>query len=203
MSFSDVRAWYDGYEVTENVPHVVSEHPRRVEFERHDFSLYSPFSVVQALVNGSIRNWWNKTEAYEALAKYIRMDCDGLKAAVALLMDRGRLKIDLGTYQNDMTTFHGRDDVLALLIHLGYLGWADDEDEVFIPNKEILSEFRNSTKAEEWKEPLREYEVSKELVKATWNIDESRVAELLEIAHDRAENKTYNSEAAATTPPAT
>ena len=68
MSFSDVRAWYDGYEVTENVPHVVSEHPRRVEFERHDFSLFSPYSVVQALVNGSIRNWWNKTETYEALA---------------------------------------------------------------------------------------------------------------------------------------
>ena len=101
-----------------------------------------------------IRNYWNKTESYEALAEYIRMDYDGLKNAVALLMDGGRIRIDTSSYQNDMTTFHGRDDVFSLLIHLGYLGYDDGSEEVFIPNREILDEFRTSTKSKEWDNTL-------------------------------------------------
>ena len=84
-------------------------------------SIYSPLSVLESMITGRIQNYWNKTETYEALAEYIRRDYDGLKDAVALLMDGGRLRIDTSTYQNDMTTFHGRDDVLSLLIHLWYL----------------------------------------------------------------------------------
>lgn len=65
-------------------------------------------------------------------------------------MDGGRLRIDTSTYQNDMITFNGRDDVLSLLIHLGYLGFDDETSEVFIPNREILDEFKTSTKSSEW-----------------------------------------------------
>lgn len=103
-----------------------------------------------------IKNYWNKTETYEALADYIKMNQDGLKDAVALMMDGGRVKADISTYQNDMTTFHNRDDVLALLIHLGYLGYDDETQEVFIPNQEILNEFKISTKSDEWIDALRE-----------------------------------------------
>lgn len=79
-------------------------------------------SVVKALRNGIVANYWNSTKSYVALAEYICMDLDGLKAVVALLMDGGKEKINISTYQNDMTTFSSRDDVLTLLIHLGYLG---------------------------------------------------------------------------------
>ena len=75
-----------------------------------------------------------------------------MKDAVALLKDGGHLKIDISTYQNDMTTFNCKDDVLSLLIHLGYLGYDDETGEVFIPNREILGEFMASTKSDEWAE---------------------------------------------------
>jgi hypothetical protein len=152
--------------------------------------------VVEATTTGVIRDYWNQTETYEALAGYIRRDYDGLKGAVALLMDGGRLRIDASTYQNDMTTFGGRDDVLSLLVHLGYLGYDAEAGEVFVPNREVLDEFRASTRSSEWAEPLRAFERSKELVRATWDRDAARVAELLEEAHDHAANKTYNGEAA-------
>ena len=76
---------------------------------------------------GAIQKYWNKTETYEALAEFIRKDFHGLKDAVALLMDGGRLVTLTSTYQNDMTTFAGREDVLSLLVHLGYLGFDDTE----------------------------------------------------------------------------
>ena len=153
-NYDGIRNWYDGYEVSDIIPpdpnhkelKEAGQSPKAIRY-----ALYSPLSVVEAMITGVIKDYWNNTETYEALAEYIRKDFDGLKDAVALLMDGGKIKMDASTYQNDMTTFHGRDDVLSLLIHLGYLGYDDTACEVFIPNKEILDEFKTSTKSPEWK----------------------------------------------------
>ena len=197
--YSSIKDWYDGYDVSDIVPPDPGHEEQKRTGEalkavRH--SLYSPLSVVEAMTTGIIKDYWNDTETYEALAEYIRKDYDGLKDAVALLMDGGRLAIDTSTYQNDMTTFHSRDDILSLLIHLGYLGYDDARSEVFIPNREILDEYRTSTKSEEWISTFRSFELSQKLLQATWNKDAEKVAELLENAHDRAGNRTYNNEAA-------
>ncbi len=114
-------------------------------------------------------------------------------------MESGRIPVEFTGYQNDMTTFTGRDDVLSLLIHLGYLGYDDEKSEVFIPNCEILDEFKSSTKDREWVDAFASFRTSLELVKSTWAEDAEKVAELLEKAHNRADNKTYNDEAALTT----
>jgi hypothetical protein len=95
-------------------------------------------------------DYWSGTETYEALAEYIRMDFDGLRESAALLMDGERMPVDTSAYQNDMTTFRSRDDVLSLLVHLGYLGYDDEARETFAPNREILDEFRTSTKGGDW-----------------------------------------------------
>ena len=89
-----------------------------------------------------------------------------------------------------------RDDVLALLIHLGYLGYDQSKGEVFIPNKEIHDVFETSTQAPEWSSTMRALRNSQRLLEAVWAGDEETVAELLEEAHDRSGNRTYNSEAA-------
>ena len=164
-----VSDWYDGYEVSDVLPPDPEHEELRAFGKSPDaarYSLYSPLSVVEATITGTIKDYWNKTETYEALAEYIEMDFDGLKEAVALLMDGGRLKIDTSTYQNDMTTFNGRDDVLSLLIHLGYLGFDDKRSEVFIPNREIMDEFRTSTKGEKWIPAFRAFARSEEIFKS-------------------------------------
>lgn len=154
--------------------------------------MYSPISVVEAVGTGLVKDYWNKTETYEALADYIVKDYDGLKEEVTLLMDGARLHVDTSTYQNDMTTFTSKDDVLSLLIHLGYLGYDDAASEVYIPNKEILDEFKTSTKGSEWVGSFKAFEVSQELLKATWDKDSIKVAELIEQVQDLTGDKTYN-----------
>jgi len=197
--YSAIKDWYDGYEVGDVIP----PDPNYVELKTTGkspsgarYSLYSPLSVVEAVSTGAIKDYWNKTETYEALAEFIIKDYDGLKESVTLLMDGARLKIDTSTYQNDMTTFAGKDDVFSLLVHLGYLGYDDATSEVYIPNREILDEFKTSTKGSEWVSSFKAFEVSQELLKATWNKDADKVADLIERAHDLAGNKTYNDEAA-------
>ncbi len=196
MHYEDIASWYNGYIVNTDIPVEMRNEYRMGEYEGKSLSIYSPLSVVEALSTGIIQNYWNKTENYETLAEYIRMNYDGLKDSVALLMDGGRLKVNINKYQNDMTSFGGSNDVLVMLIHLGYLGYDADTKEVFIPNNELLDEFKTSTESEEWIDTFTSFKKSQKLLEATWEGKEDKVAELLEWFHDTAENKTYNSEAA-------
>ena len=50
-------------------------------------------------------------------------------------------EVDTGSFQNDMTSMKSKDDVLTLLIHLGYLDYNEDKLAVRIPNAEIQQEF--------------------------------------------------------------
>jgi hypothetical protein len=191
-TFEDIKAWYDGYLVEGEIP----PDPQKLGLKAPQYHLYAPLSVVNAMRNGQIKNYWNNTETYEALAEYIRMDFDGLKETVARLMEGEHLSMNLGTYQNDMTSMTCRDDVLALLIHLGYLGYDQPKGEVFIPNHEIHDVFETSTQTPEWSSTMRALRNSKKLLEAVWTGDEETVAGLLEAAHDQTGNRTYNSEAA-------
>ena len=200
--FQGFKRWYDGYVLNEYVPE--KEEDGSIACRLVDpipdvpgYHIYSPLSVLKAIKYRSLLNYWNETETYEALNIYIQRNYDGLKDAIALLMNGGRIRIDTSTYQNDMTTFHNRDDVLSLLVHLGYLGFDNESSEVFIPNKEVLEAFKTSTKDNShWTESFKALKTSQELLNATWEGDEAMVADLVEKAHDNASNLTYNDEAA-------
>ena len=196
--FNLIRKWYDGYRVSDIIP----PDPGRERLlatgkpeEAEKYSLYNPLSVVKAIRSGIISNYWNETETYEALKQYIDWNFDGLKEDVAVLMAGGQISVDITGYQNDMTTFHSKDDILTMLIHLGYLGYDSSVKKVRIPNQEVLQVFQSSTGGRDWKITFQALENSRKLLEATWNCDQNVVAELLEAAHDKAGNKTYHSEA--------
>ena len=95
-SFKDIKEWYDGYQVFGPIP----PDPGGLGLRPVLYHLYSPLSVVNAVTYGTIANYWNKTETYEALAEYIRMDFDGLKETVVRLMEGERIPVNLGTYHD-------------------------------------------------------------------------------------------------------
>ena len=67
----------------------------------------------------------------------IKLNYDGLKESVVQMLAGKHLAIITRLFQNDMMTFENKDDVLTLLVHLGYLAFDQKKSEVFIPNKEI------------------------------------------------------------------
>ena len=81
---------------------------------------------------------------------------------MALLMDGGTVETVISTYQNDMTSFSNRDDVLTMLIHLGYLRYDLETGTVVIPNNEIKDEFKTSTRFDEWVDTFRSFKKSQE-----------------------------------------
>ena len=195
MDYTDVVNWYDGYRVSDWIPIEKRKLYRLNQYEEHRMRVCGPLSVVKAMRSGEIDNYWNETETYEALRQYIDWNFDGLKEDITILMGGGKVLVDITGYQNDMTTFHSKDDILTMLIHLGYLGYERDTRELFIPNREVLQVFKSSTKSREWTVSFRAFENSRKLLRATWEGDYETVAELLEAAHDKTGNKTYHSEA--------
>lgn len=193
--YEQLKAWYDGYQVTDIVPpdpgheilKTTGESPKAARY-----SLYSPLSVVKAVQTGQILNYWNNTETYEALEKYISMNFDGLKETIVMLMEGGRQPVDIGGYQNDMTSFSNRDDILTMLIHLGYLSF--NNGQVFIPNREVLDVFKTSTRDASWQPVFQMLSNSQRLLEATWAEDAETVAALMEEAHMAAGTDRYHSE---------
>ena len=49
-----------------------------------------------------------------------------------------------------MTTFATKDDVLTLLVHLGYLTYNSIDETVSIPNKEVSQEYVNAISTMNW-----------------------------------------------------
>lgn len=197
LDYSGFKSWYDGYRLSNRASdEMIPEGENIDDTVYREYEIYSPYSVVNAMLSKQFGNYWNQTETYEALQQYIDWNFEGLKEDVAVLMEGGKIPVDITGYQNDMTTFHSKDDILTMLIHLGYLGYESDTKEVFIPNKEVLDVFKSSTKnSRDWTVTFRALQNSRKLLEATWNCDRKTVAELLEAAHDKAGNRTYHSEA--------
>lgn len=177
MDFLQAANWYDGY---------------RFRQFKH---VFNPRSVVAAMNYRNFSNYWTATETYEALKLYMDMDFDGLRTDIVQMLGGSRVKVNTLSFQNDMRTFRTKDDVLTLLIHLGYLGYDAETKESFIPNKEIAGEFENAMSAGGWAEIVRILKASDQLLKDTLSGNEKRVAEGLEHAHTEAASiLSYNDE---------
>ena len=134
MSFADIKSWYNVYEFVAVKPNA----------SKIIYSIHNPKSIVDAMISHVYDLYWNHTESQEELKDYIQLNIDGLKDAVIKLLDGNRIEIETGTFANDMTTFSCKDDVLTLLVHLGYLAYRFEDKTVKIPNKEIAMEFINT-----------------------------------------------------------
>lgn len=136
-----------------------------------------------------------KDQPYVALKFYMDMDFDSLRTDIVWMLGGGRTKVNTRSFQNDMYNFKTKDDVLTLLIHLGYLAYDAEAKETFIPNKEIIEEFENAMSVGGWPEVMRILKSSEKLLEATLRGDEKSVAEGLDLAHMEASSiLTYNDE---------
>ena len=179
MDFEECKRWYDGYSFN------------------HMASVYSPNSVMNAIDNGEFGSYWTKTETYESLRFYIDMNFDEVRTAIISMLSGEMVEIDPETFQNDMVNIHNRDDVLTLLVHLGYLAYNGNEKSVYIPNEEVRAEFIRATKNSSREELSRVIKNSDSLLKATLRMDGEEVAERIEMAHQYYANaKFYNNEQA-------
>lgn len=175
-NFDEVKRWYNGYLLT-------------------DQQVYNPKAVVSVMLRGTFQSYWSQTGTFESIRPFINMDFDGLKTAIIEMISGDAVEVDSTSFQNDMISFESKDDVLTLLIHLGYLAYDQVSKKAFIPNEEIRQEFISATKSKKWSELLEFEKQSKNLLSATLDMDEEAVAKGIEKIHtEYASTIQYNDE---------
>ena len=177
MDFDELEKWYDGYQIGD------------------ENSIFNPNSVMQAIDAGRCRSFWAATGTFDAVAHYIQMNYEGLKDDVVRMLAGERCKVNPTKFQNDMSVIHSKDDVLTVLIHLGYLSYDWRKNECYIPNKEVAGEMVNAVEANQWTHVVKALEASERLLEATLRGDEDAVARGVDAAHDEHTSiLSYNDE---------
>ena len=165
VDYAETERWYDGYSV-------------------NGLSVFNPRSIVQLCQRRRFANYWTKTETFESLQNYILLDRDGLRGKVERLIAGERVAVNTLRFQNDMVSFHSADDVLTLLIHLGYLTYDDELKRCWIPNHEVAVEFFNCIELEKsWAPVVNAINDAENCLKAVLAGDEGTVAALVERCH--------------------
>ena len=166
MDISEMERWYDGYRI--------GKAPR----------MFNPYSVIKAINDEECRSYWTTTGAYDSVITYIQMNFEGLKDDIIRMLAGERVYVDTTEFTNDMHIVRSKNDVLTVLIHLGYLAYDNDEQECYIPNKEVADEMNNAIKATSWMPLVKTIQNSKALLDATIAGNAAAVARAIDLAHD-------------------
>ncbi len=165
VSFDLMKQWYDGYEF------------------KDVGAVYNPNSVMQAIDNDDFDSYWTETSAAEGLMEYISKPYNGMTKTIAELIGGVDVKVNTIGFANDLITFKGRDDVLTLMIHLGYLAYNSEIKTVHIPNEEIKLEFQKAVREVDHEATLKRLEESDQLFLDTLEMKEEAVASQIEQIH--------------------
>ncbi|MBR1390748.1 MAG: AAA family ATPase [Lachnospiraceae bacterium] len=176
MDFAEAKKWYDGY------------------FFDEIGSVYNPFSVMSAMRRKKIKSYWKKTSSAEALQTYVDMNMDGLQEDVVRLIAGEHIKIDTDSFENDFETFKSKDDVLTLLIHLGYLAYDEKSETARIPNEEVRIEFNNMLRKGRHLKLMELIRNSDQLLKDTIQGNAAAVSRAIQTVRDSAYAPTYYNE---------
>lgn len=177
VSMEELKDWYDGYSIGDAS------------------SVYNPYSVMEAIANGECDSFWQSTGAYDSIMTYIKMNFDGLKDDIIKMLAGGRCRVNTTKFQNDLSVINSKDDVLTVLIHLGYLSYDKSKGECYIPNKEVRMEMTNAVEDTGWKRLTDALAASEQLLEDTLEGNEEAVAHGIEQTHDsRTSILSYNDE---------
>lgn len=177
VNIEELKDWYDGYIIG------------------NETSVYNPYSVIEAISSGYCGNYWAKTGAYDSVSTYIKENFEGLKDDIIKMLAGGRCRVNTTKFQNDLSIITCKDDVLTVLIHLGYLSYDRNKGECYIPNKEVRIEMTNAVEATDWNRLNDALAASERLLADTLDMNEEAVAKGLELAHDENTSiLSYNDE---------
>lgn len=177
MDYSELEKWYDGYQIGGAT------------------SIFNPYSVMKALQAQFCKSFWSTTGAFDSVANYIRMNYKGLKDSIIALLSGVHIRVNTTKFQNDMAIVRNRDEVLTVLIHLGYLTFDRYHDECYVPNHEVEEELRNAVEETDWDIVIDAIQQSERLLAQTIRENATFVANAIDAVHsEQTSILSYNDE---------
>ncbi len=179
LDFETTKFWYDGYKVGV-------------------YDLYNPNSIIELAKHGVYKSYWSATAAYDLVKEAINLNFEGLKDDIIKLCSGTSIRIyDIESFNTAEKNFPNKDSIYVYLVHLGYLGYNDEESTIYVPNEETRRELLHSVRDNHWPQYEGALKLSEQVVLATENKDTETVANLLAKVHeDKVPVLEYNSKSA-------
>lgn len=173
---ADLRFWYNGYHTAGG---------RQV---------YNPRSIVCALTNNQLRNYWTSSGPYDEIFYYIKDNVDEIRDDFVLMISGEHVNAKMQEYAATAKELNTKGQIYSAMVIYGLLTYEDGE--VFIPNKELMEQFNQLLLSNERLGYVyRLARESERMLRATLNQDTETMAEILEFVHDtESPILSYNSE---------
>ena len=165
VSYEDLEYWYNGY------------------YSATGDKLFNPRSVTKALTRGVCLNYWTETGPMNEIADCIENNADAVREDIVRMVAGIEVEVDLQGYSAVELQLDSRDEILSAMVVYGFLSYHDGY--LRIPNHELMEKYQRVLARESMGEVKQIVEQSKEMLKATLEMDAERVAQILEEVHDR------------------
>lgn len=172
----ELRIWYDGY-------HTASGN-----------KIYNPRSIVSALTDNQLRNYWTSSGTYDSIFGYIKANIADVQDDLAILFSGAAVPADIQEYAATNMELETKDEIYSAMVVYGLLTY--EGGCVSIPNKELMDSYAAMMKREKSLGYIYNLaNASKKMLKATLAGDTRTMAEILKYAHDtESPIFSYNSE---------
>jgi hypothetical protein len=171
-----LREWYDGYHT------------------KSGGRVYNPRSVVASLVNNNLGNYWTSAGPYDEIYYYVQHNVAAVRDELALMTAGIPVPAKVREYAASSMNLVTKDEIFSAMVVYGFLSY--ENGCVRIPNKELMDKFSDMLLKEPSLGYVNQLAVkSEEMLRATLNGDEDKVAEIMQYAHDtETPLLRYNSE---------
>lgn len=176
LTREDLRLWYDGY------------------YTASGEWLYNPRSIVCALSDNQLGNYWTGSGPYDEILYYIKDRADQVQEDLALMVSGEHIETKVQEYAATAKELTTRDQIYSAMVVYGLLTYKDGE--VFIPNRELMEKYNELLlRSEDLGYIHRLAKESSKMLKATLTGDTRKMAEILKFVHDtESPIFSYNSE---------
>lgn len=161
----DLRIWYDGY------------------YTARGQKMYNPRSVVCALSDNELANYWTSSGPYDEIFYYIRNDIEAVRDDLVLMVSGEGVEAEIQNYAAVSMQLNTKDEIYSAMVVYGLLTYEDGK--VFIPNQEIMVQFKKLLMSKDSLGYV--YSLAKEsekMLKATLAGDTRTMVKILKFAHD-------------------
>lgn len=178
LSRDDLRLWYDGYHIATGG------------------RLYNPRSIVCALTDNQLRNYWTSSGPYDEIFYYIRNNVKDIRGDLALMVSGEKIRASMQEYAATATELNTKDQIYSAMVVYGLLTYDRAAGEVLIPNRELMDKFNAILLSQSSLGYVHNLaRESQKMLDATLAGDTQTMARILEFAHDtESPIFSYNSE---------
>ena len=172
-----LRIWYDGY------------HTKSGE------RVYNPRSVVLALTNNNLGNYWTSSGPYDEIYYYVQHNIAAVQDDLVQMISGIPVPAKISEYAATSMRLSTKEEIFSAMVVYGFLTY--ENGCVSIPNKELMDRFNEMLMKEQSLGYIYQLaQKSEKMLAATLAGDTDTMTEILEYAHNtESPLLSYSSEA--------